>query len=747
MRKFASIIALFGATLALAGCGSGNSDGCGSLSGGSAGSSSSTSTSSCTSTGTGTGTGTTQTLASVTLSSSASTVSSTGTPAVTVSATVLDTNNKPIVGVAVAFTTTAGMLSTSSSATNSSGVATTMLTASGVTATSITVTGAVATIQGTTVVAVNSGTSGNSNAVSVLTSLPQIPSDGSKTATISAFVRDASNNLVQGVTVAFSASSGGLVVTKATTDATGMATATLSPANDPSNRTITVTATAQGSTATVPVSVVGTTLTVSGPNTLIQGAQGTYAITLNNSAGTGIANQSITLASANGNTLSGQTVTTNATGAAQFTVTATTTGSDTLTATTLGLSATAPLSVSNQAFSFTTPASANTQIPIGQAQTVAVTWLAGSTPQANQTVTFSATRGTLSALQATTNAQGVAQVTISSATSGPSVITATATGVSTQTSIDFLATTANAIDLQATPSTIATLGQSTITATVRDVNDNLVQGQYVDFTITTDATGGSLSVGSILTDATGQATTVYTATSASSATNGVVITGTVRNTAVTSNTSLTVAGQTTALSLGTGNLISPVSNDTQYSMPWTVQAIDQAGNGVPNVTVAFKITSLSYLKGGYTFITGSGGAASAWVPQYTVPDTDPDVVLYAGQFGCKSEDLNDNGVLDPGEDYNTNGKLDPGLVASTSLPNGSTTDSTGTVLMNVIYPRDHANWVVVRLTATATVNGTENSTSTDILLPVLASDVSSQSTSPPGALSPYGQVNTCKSPN
>jgi hypothetical protein len=94
------------------------------------------------------------------------------------------------------------------------------------------------------------------SAVTVTTSSPSILSDGSTTATITALARDASNNLIAGVPVTFSATSGGVAVTASTTSTAGAATATLSTAGDSSLRSITVTAKASGKTATVAVQVV-----------------------------------------------------------------------------------------------------------------------------------------------------------------------------------------------------------------------------------------------------------------------------------------------------------------------------------------------------------------------------------------------------------------------------------------------------------------------------------------------------------
>lgn len=110
------------------------------------------------------------------------------------------------------------------------------------------------------------------SAITVTTSSPTILSDGSSTASITALVRDATNNLIAGVPVTFTAGSGGLAVTQGTTDSAGEAKATLSTAGDPTLRTITVTATAGGMNATVNVQVVA-----GSSNTTVQMGSGTGA--------------------------------------------------------------------------------------------------------------------------------------------------------------------------------------------------------------------------------------------------------------------------------------------------------------------------------------------------------------------------------------------------------------------------------------------------------------------------------------
>lgn len=585
--------------------------------------------------------------------------------------------------------------------------------------------------------------------VSMLSSSPQMPSDGSTPATITALVQDSTNNVVSGVPVTFTASSGAIEVTTGTTGSTGTATATLSTGGDTTDRDITVTGLAGSTKATVTVSVIGTKLSLSGPSSLVMAASGTYTATLVDSAGNPIANTSVTITSKSGNTVSASPVTTNSTGEATFTLTATTAGSDTITASADGIQTTQSVSVSSQQFSFSTPGE-GAEINIGSNKTVSVTWVNSGTPVNAQPVTFATTRGTFtstgtSTATVNTDSTGTATVTVSSTNAGPATISATGSGVSTQVDVDFIATAPNNINVQASPSTVATQGQSTITATVRDVNNNLVPNQTVDFTLT-DLTGGSLSAATAITNAQGEATVVYTASSTTSATNGVTVTASVQGTAVSNSTSLTVAGQTVFLSLGTGNTVGTYPpNDQaaiQYELQYSVQAVDSSGHGISGVTVDFTVTSLGYLKGGRVF----SGSPGSWGTVGSTMGSDPDVYALDGLDGCLSEDVNNNGILDPGEDYNGNGKLDPGLVASTDV-SSVVTNSVGSGTVNLIYPKDHSYYVAVKLTATASVSGTQSSTSVSFWLPGAAADFQNSNTAPPGPTSPYGIATTCIDPN
>lgn len=617
----------------------------------------------------------------------------------------------------------------------------------------------------------NSAT-GGAAAITLITSSPQIPSDGSKPATITAIVRNASNTIVPNVAVAFSTTSGVIApqttsttVPAGTTDSNGQAQASLSTPGDPSNRSILVKAAVGNVTQTLTVSVVGTKLALTGPSSLILNSTGTYSASLTDAGGNAISNQLVTITSTAGNTLSTPSAVTDNSGHVTFTVTASKTGNDTITVSWLGASATQPLTapqplvVSGQSFNFNSPA-ANSLVPIGTAQTVTLLWTNNGAPVTGQVVTFSTTRGLFannsSTTTATTDGTGTATVAVSSTTAGPAVISAAAAGVTAQLNLAFVATVPATIDVQASPATITVTGQSTITAIVRDVNLNLVQGQTVVFQLT-DKTGGTLSVATAVTDSQGRAQTVYSANGIASTSNGVEVLATVQSDAAINNpVYLTVGGQTVILSLGTGSTISENAQKTQFIMPFVIQAVDSGGNAVPGVTVTLTVHSLPPTGApatvGPDFLAPYAYAAYR-KGQWVLPASDPTDCgsqttgwCLVTTALCLNEDALGTGIYNAGEDLNNNGRLDPGDVAAVS-PGTITTDNTGTANVNVTYPEDHAIWVQVILTATATVSGTESSTTSTFFLPILASYVTSTTQSPPGQISPYGVSASCANPN
>lgn len=585
--------------------------------------------------------------------------------------------------------------------------------------------------------------------VTVLAASPQLPSDqtGLTTVQITAQVKDAANAVLADVPVSFSATSGSLAVTQAVTAGNGIAIAELSNGTNPANRNITVTATARGVSGSITIAVTGSTVGVTGPPALVSGQSGAYVISVRDSRGTGVPNTLVTVTSANGNTVAAPSLLTDPTGNVTVTVTATVPGNDTLTVNALGQTATAPIAVSGDSFAFTSPA-AGTEVPLAPAsQAVTVRWTKNGVPQAGQSISFSTTRGTLSASSALTNGSGDATVTVSAGTAGPAVITATnPEGTSTSRNIEFIATTPASLSLQASPLTVATGGQSELIAIVRDAANNLVKNQVVQFVIDADITGGSLSVGSAVTDSQGRARSVYTGGSQQSAANGVIIRALVQGTAVEGTVALTVARQELFITLGTGNTLFEIGTAT-YAKEWVILVTDVEGNAVANRPVQASIRSRRYAKGELTYVD----------PAWTYAPGSP--------VFCNNEDLNQNGILDPGEDANGNGILEAGNIAlvaavpesaplsdpcSTAGAQGVaanvTTNSQGRARICVFYPQNYAEWLEATLTAKASVTGSEFSRSSVFVLDVLADDVDDQNQTPPNRFSPFGTDLDCAVP-
>jgi hypothetical protein len=735
MHKFFSVAALAAFTMLLCGCGGSSFSGSSSTGG----------------TG-GTGTGTVTTIS---VSNSGS-IPADGSASSTITATAANGSGTAMAGVAITFTTSAGTIVTNQGTTDSTGKATATLSlGTAAPGASITVTATSGTVTGNTVVTVAPA----KQSVSLQTSSPQIPSDNSAPATITAFVKDANNNFVSGAVVHFQASSGGLAVTTPTggspgmTDAAGAATATLSVAGDPSIRAITVTATVGASTASIVVNVAGTSVSIAGPASVVLGSVGTYSVSLTDAAKKAIPSQSVAVTSSLGNTLSASTITTDASGHATFTLTAAKAGTDTVTVTAVGASASESVAVSNQQFQFSAPAAA-ALIPIAATATctpntpVVVNWKSNNAAVTGATVNFSSTRGTIAPTTVTTDGNGNATVMICATSAGPATLSASASGVSATENVSFVSTTPSVINLQASPSTVSITGQSTLSAVVRDAKGNLVQGQAVDFTIT-DVTGGSLSLATATTDVEGVAQTVYTASNTPSATNGVSITATVHGTAIANTATLTVNGAALHISMGTGAFIRENAAKTAFIMDWFISVLDSSSHPVPNNAVTLSLHSASrpaygYFKGAWEVCGTTWQQFDGRTTGCSTATTAP-IQPLTPKTPCLNEDINLTGVYDAAEDINKDNILEPGDIAVVS-PGVVTTASDGTSAFTVTYPEDHALWVQVTLTATATVAGTESSTSTTFVLPILASYVNTVTSSPPGFISPYG-VGLCTDPN
>jgi len=601
--------------------------------------------------------------------------------------------------------------------------------------------------------------------VQVLAAATTLNSDqtGLKTVDITAVVRDANNVVISGVPVAFGADSNGSIsVVQLNTDSNGQAVARLST-TDATNRAITVTASAGDATGSTVVNVAGTTVTVTCPDTASLGTVINCSATLRDSTAAGIGLENVALTSSLNNGLSAASVLTNNSGQAAFTLTANNSGPDTITATALGASGvdvvTIP-AVTGDNFSVTTPGADDLEIPLNTNQAVTVAWTVSGAPQNGQTMTFAASRGSFFLPGTTTPANpstavtagaGEATLDIRSSTAGLSTIAVSRPGGGVATrNVEFVATVADSLDVQAEPSSVRTGAESQLTAIVRDAAGNLVKNKIVSFSLSNN-TGGSLSSPLATTGSDGRATVIFTAGTEQSALNGVVVTATVQEGAatLTDTVSLTVTGQALAISLGTGNTLFELGTAT-FAKEWVIFVTDADGNAVADKQVTVSIRSVNFKKGNL-YVTADG---NSWVKEPEPANFEP--------LSCPDEDMDFNGILDPGEDLNNSGSLEAGNIAlvapvAASAPAGSpcsdlasagaaqasiTTANDGRARVCVLYPQNYNLWLDARIQARASVQGTEFSKSATFELEALASDLKNVNASPPGVVSPFGDVDT-----
>jgi hypothetical protein len=587
---------------------------------------------------------------------------------------------------------------------------------------------------------VTTGTGGSTDnspaTIEVFTSAPQLSSSPNSSVTFTVVAKDASNQAIPNQTVTFSASSGNLqgALPAPHTGAAGEAITgvSLSPGADPTARNIVVTLTAGGVSKTVTIPVVGTTLSMSGDSSLLLGGVTTYTAKVVDSSGTAIPGASLTVVSSLGNTISPSTITSDAQGAATFQYTATRSGVDTLTLSGLGTTAQTSVSVSADDFRFESPASA-TSVVVGGTQTVTIRFLTNGIGASGQTVTFSTTRGTISPPSGTTDVNGRASAVVTSTTSGPATVIAQVGSAQSTLPLTFIATTPATLVLQANPGTVApntgsssTVNRATLQAVVRDASGNPVSGRVVNFSAITDGSNGTISPGSGTTDSNGAVVAQFIPGPLTTASNGVLIRATVQGTSISGDASLTVSGQALFISIATSNEINNL-DPTTYKKDFSVYVTDAQGAPVSRV-VDLSVFPDTYLKG------------TLHKPFLNQP------WMYNGTpTACPNEDvINKDGILQAGEDTNGDGRLTPGLPVVVA-PASVTTAANGFATFSLTYGENFAPWLIVSITARASVGGTESVQSQVYNVLGSASDFNSPNP-PAGHISPFGTVASYSSP-
>ncbi|MEW6991088.1 Ig-like domain-containing protein [Colwelliaceae bacterium 6441] len=611
--------------------------------------------------------------------------------------------------------------------------------------------------------------------VSLFANTQQIASSGADEITLTAIVKDIDNNLMEGARVIFSADSGDILPEAEFTGPEGRIKATLSTLNAPENRTIQITAISDLVEDSVNVQVVGTTVSLTGSSSLAINDESQYSVVVLDSDGNAIAEEEIILSLTNQSTESASgavaeltipsSVTTDYTGHAKVNVTGNSGGTNSIVASALGVSSTKKVAVQADSFLFTdfdnnngvkVDPSLNSPIPdvlLSDAASVTLTWTRNGVAVPDGTaVNFTATRGLLTAKSATT-VNGRVSAEITSSNAGKSLVTFSGVDgnivLNNQISFEFIAETVSTLVAQASPNSIGPNQQtSTISVVARDMNGNLVKNKTVDFTLS-DISNGNIEPANAVTDSNGSASTVYTSGTGSSQ-GGVSIKARVDEDNVEDTVELTVADRELFISLGTGNEIAELGT-TDYIKEYSVFVTDADSNPVNNVELTISAIPHRYYKGYWVPAYDDEGEFVRWITrgaddlEVAVGFSPPRTSINLPAKQCLNEDINLDGILDVGEDFNSDDELTPGnVVAADGVV---TTDENGRAIIKITYGQSYAEWLDIKLIASAKVGGTESSAQTIFNLPVFAGDVNSEDISPPfqgvGTRGPFGLLNDC----
>jgi Bacterial Ig-like domain (group 1) len=609
--------------------------------------------------------------------------------------------------------------------------------------------------------------------VVAITSQPNLPTDGKTTSTITVIVKDAGNRALQNAVVDISTNDSGSTIQQATTKtaADGTVAATLTSTGK-SNRVITVKAVVGTKTVFVEVPVSGTSLTLSGAQSLSLNGTGDYTLALRDSSGAAFTNTDVVLKSKNGNTFTPAAVKTDSNGQAKFKITATQSGSDLITAEAAGASISIPVNVAPIELaitSVTTNATATEEVVVNASspKQINIKFSKNGAPLAGKVLNVSATRGVITTLGAgatattvTTDASGTAAFSITSTSAGFSTMSVSDTSTSdtkgsvTTAQIEFVSRIPATVKIQASKSVVpinaigASGNASQLVASVLDAAGNPVKGIDVNFSAVSDPSSGRIEPGTAKTDSAGIATVAFIAGPKTTGPDQVklrALIGAVPSVAP-SDALLTVASPAISIRLGTGNKIE-VNGSTRYKYPWNAVVVDSSGAPIQDAVVSVQVVPVGYYKGSWVLSTGT---TPTWGRGAYVTDSAGNYMLDAmGNFigapaeFCRSEDTSpQDGALQAGEDINGTGKLEPGNVATSSVGiAGQKTGANGFIDFDVVYAKSYALFTTVRIDVKAQVAGTESTVSQEFLLPILKDDAADNPPVIPGtSAGPFGRI-------
>ncbi|ASJ70435.1 Ig-like domain-containing protein [Granulosicoccus antarcticus] len=590
----------------------------------------------------------------------------------------------------------------------------------------------------------------------VLSNVNSINTGGTDVANITALVTDVNNNALAETQVTFSSTGGVLQNISSITDENGEASATLNLAQDFQNQDIVVTVSANNFDAAVTVTALGSTLEVTGPETLVLGDKAELVLSLVAGNGEPIANQPMSVTSAVNNTIEPAIAVTDPDGRVSILV-GSENSDDTIRISGLNgtVNATHQFEVAADILKFS-DAAIDSELPVSTINSIAVSWSSEGLPVVGRELRFSTTAGEIVGDSTVlTNAEGQATVMLQSSSAGPAKVTVEAADEGqpkTSVDIEFVATVPGMVAIDATSTRVHTQEASTIVALVTDVNGNPVKNQVVDFT-SADLKGGQLNPASAKSNSSGIASVAFTAGNNATEVDDIQIQAKVKGTELVDILDLTVVKRVLNVTIGTSNEINIKPLGTQYAMPFIVQVADGSGTPLEDATVKLSIRPMTFTKGYMVLVNEGGFEYAADIENWSAHHW----AVADAHIICSTEDGNGNRILDTGEDLNGNGSLDPqdpaALAAIDSdeyatISGGTlTTDKNGSGYFEMLYPASNSLWSYVQITARAEALGAEADDFFRTILPLPATEISEESENPANHFSPYGVDLDCSNTN
>lgn len=271
--------------------------------------------------------------------------------------------------------------------------------------------------------------------------------------------------------------------------------------------------------------------------------------------------------------------------------------------------------------------------------------------------------------------------------------------------------------------TASTNNQVTISAIFRDGGNAPISNVRVLFAATGDNGTGKIAstTNSVLSDASGTASTTYSPGAVSSPTNGVTIQacwktsdfapGSTAGNCSTAGgqlltTTLTIVSNPVSITIGTDNTISTGGGGLTYVKKYVVLVVDSAGNPKSDVQITPSLDLGANYKGYWEY----NKLATRWErkPSTVYLPAMGDMGYSTGLLAaiCPNEDLNRNGVIDVNpegsEDSNDNKQLDPRKSdVAITLIGATKTDVNGVAVLQLEYPKNLGSWVSFKITVTA----------------------------------------------